>query len=864
MYRRGVTFLAAFLLQLCRPVCSAVQPGCRLGSLRREGVVVEGDVIIGGTFGVHENKMFPEINYTQQPQRAQCQSFSFRNYRWLHAMIFAIKQINENPELLPNISLGYGLYDSCDVIPRGLEGAMWLVSGQDELVPNYRCHDTAPLAAIVGDSASSVSIPMARLLGLYGYPQISYFATAPTLSNKREFPSFFRTIPSDAVQGKGLARLASRLRWTWVGVLTDDDDYGQGIAREFQQEALRLGICVEFLELVPILYSHSRTQRLVEVIKASTAKAIAVFSWKTYLYPIMEEIHRQNVTGKTWLASEAWSTAQALSDNRAFEMLTGTIGFTIHRGTLPGFKDYLLSVHPFRNPQDIFLRLFWEQAFGCSWQGDGAGVRLCTGSEDLAGLKNIFLDVSSLRLTYNTYNAVYAVAQALHDLQACSPGEGPFDGGACADVKDFEPWQILHYLRKVRFKNPEGEEVYFDENGDPPALYDIVNWQPTPAGDIQYVKVGSYDFRAPPGQELFLDESAIVWPGGEMQVPRSVCSESCLPGWRTALRRGQPVCCFDCIPCSVGEISNQTDSTKCLRCPSDQWSNTRQDACVPRLVEFLSYEEPLGASLASLAVLASLLPASILGVFLRHRHSPIVKANNRQLSYVLLGALALCPLCSLIFIGRPSPASCMLRQTAFAIVFTLGVSCVLAKTLMVVIAFKASIPGSGLRRWVGSRLPNTVASVGTLVQVGICGAWLGLASPYPENNTTSHVARIVLECNEGSALAFWCMLGYMGVLASVSFVVAFLARRLPDSFNEAKFITFSMLVFVSVWLSFIPAYMSTGGKYMVAVEIFAILSSSMGLLACIFFPKCYVILLRPERNTRDHLMGKGAAAARKN
>ncbi|MGH0172749.1 UNVERIFIED_CONTAM: hypothetical protein FKN15_063891 [Acipenser sinensis] len=267
-------------------------------------------------------------------------------------------------------------------------------------------------------------------------------------------------------------------------------------------------------------------------------------------------------------------------------------------------------------------------------------------------------------------------------------------------------------------------------------------------------------------------------------------------------------------PSSHPSSSPAPDSTKCLRCPSDQWSNTRQDACVPRLVEFLSYEEPLGASLASLAVLASLLPASILGVFLRHRHSPIVKANNRQLSYVLLCALALCPLCSLIFIGRPSPASCMLRQTAFAIVFTLGVSCVLAKTLMVVIAFKASIPGSGLRRWVGSRLPNTVASVGTLVQVGICGAWLGLASPYPENNTTAHVAKIVLECNEGSALAFWCMLGYMGVLASVSFVVAFLARRLPDSFNEAKFITFSMLVFVSVWLSFIPAYMSTGGKYM--------------------------------------------------
>ncbi|XP_058871343.1 extracellular calcium-sensing receptor-like [Acipenser ruthenus] len=786
-------------------------------------------------------------------------------------MVFAINEINQNATLLPNLTLGFGIYDTCGAVHRGIEGALWMMSGQEVLVPGYRCLPGTPLAAIIGDAGSRISLAIARILGLYSYPLISYFATVPQLSDRRQFPSFFRTIPSDVFQVQGLVRLIQHFGWSWLGLLASEDDYGQMGSQILQKELLQSGACLAFHETVPLLYDKRKIQRIVQVVKSSSAKAIIVFTFESFLMPVVVEMARQNVTGKVWVATEGWSTSHNLANRELLETMEGTIGFAIRRADIPGLREHLLSVSP-NSPtgstnqteeNKSLVKLFWEEMFKCKWpdiqDNLGGSQQLCTGQENLSqlGMATTYSDVSNLRISYNIYNAVYAAAHALHDLHSCKPGEGPFANGGCANIRDFEPWQLLHYIKKVRFNNNAKEEVHFDENGISPTRYDILNWQKTPTGDIQYVKIGSFDYSAPSGRDLEINESAIIWNGGQTQAPVSVCSESCPPGSRKAALRGQPVCCFDCIPCSEGEIANHTDSTECLHCPEGSWSNKQRDSCIPKVVEFLSYTEPLGAVLASLSVLTSLLPASTLALFLWHHHTPIVKANNRQLSYVLLCALALCPLCSLIFIGQPSPASCMLRQTAFGIIFALSVSCVLAKTVLVVIAFKASIPGSSLHRWVGTRLPNSIACLGTLIQVGICGTWLGAAPPFPENNIKSQIGKVILECNEGSALAFWCMLGYMGILASVSFVVAFLSRNLPDSFNEAKFITFSMLVFVSVWLSFIPAYLSTKGKYMVSVEIFAILSSSAGLQGCIFFPKCYIILLRPERNTRDYLMGKG-------
>uniref|UniRef100_A0A3Q3W9M3 G-protein coupled receptors family 3 profile domain-containing protein n=1 Tax=Mola mola TaxID=94237 RepID=A0A3Q3W9M3_MOLML len=744
-------------------------------------------VVIGGMFPIH-NKNSTVISLLPSFR------FNFRTFRWTQAMLFAINEINKREDLLPNTDLGYVIYDSCFTISKAVEGTLTYLTGQDEAVPNYRCGDGPPLAALVGAGGSDLSIATARILGLYHFPQVSYSSTCSALESKFQFPTFLRTIPNDKHQSTAIAKMVLHFGWTWVGTIAADDDYGKYGIKDFKEQVEEAGVCISFSETLPKV--NKDIQRIVQTVVEATAKIIVVFSSDVDLSPLITELLRQNVTNRTWIATEAWVTSLG----------------SVNRASIPGFQRYLLDMDPYTDP---LTEEFWETVF----------------MQVVSVILSRLIEINRMVMfPHSVYKAVYAVAHALHNLEHCKEGQGPFNGKDCADITDFEPWQLMYYLKNVRFKVPHtDEEIYFDK-GDVEGFYEIINWQFSSNGEISYVIVGHYNGSAAPEDRMNILNDSIVWNSEVLEPPRSVCSENCQPGTRKGIRQGEPVCCFDCIPCADGEISNTSNARECILCGVDDWSNDAHDACVPKIIEFLAFGEPLGITFLFIALLFLFKV-----VFIMNVGTPLVKANDALLSFSLLFSLVVTFLCSIFFLGQPQNWSCMTSQVALA----LGFAFCLSSIMIVLVKFR--IRGAFYKDIFSFLYTQGIA----------CGVWLIMLPPHSIKNTSAKNIKIILECDEGSVVFICCIFSYDILLALLAFIFAFIARKLEDNFSEGKCITFGMLVFFIVWISFVPAYLSTRGKFMVAVQIFAILASSFGLLTCIFLPKCYILLVKPECNTEE-------------
>ncbi|XP_048366390.1 vomeronasal type-2 receptor 26-like [Sphaerodactylus townsendi] len=747
---------------------------------------------------------------------------------------------------------------------------MELLSALGRFIPNYKCSSiNNPVAAIGGPSAS-FCYHMATILSTYKIPQVTY-ASTPVKNDQSQPASFHHMFPNGAHQYMGILQLLLHFSWTWIGVMYTEELYGDIFVKDALPIFSKRNICFDFIEkFPPLMFSTqiedmiSEGKKLFSVAMRSSANAFVVFGGSQTMAVMRTLIHFfafENVPGKTkvWImTAEVEFTSVGFQRGWSIQYIHGAISLSVPSKNLLRFQEFMQMRNPTVDNEDGFIKDFWGNAFACSFPEhveEEYVEQICSGSEKLENLPKAVFEMTMTDHSHSVYNAVYAVAYALHAMHLHRFKQsvmGDQERQKLLNQKQF----LLHlFLAGVSFNNSAGEKVAFNHNGELIAGFDIINWVTFPNQSFLRVKVGKIDPGALSDKVLTINEEAIIWPSRFNQtLPLSLCNEPCLSGQSKTKKEGKPFCCYDCIPCPQGKITNQTDMDDCFPCPEGYYPNSDHSLCIPKVISFLSYEEILGASLAASALSLSLITAWVLGIFLKYRDTPIVKANNQDLTYTLLISLLLSFLCALLFIGRPEKFMCLLQQTAFGIIFSLAVSCVLAKTTTVVLAFVATKPGSRMKNWVGKRSTICIVLFGLLVQATVCTAWLATSPPFPDVDMHAVTEEIVLQCNEGSVVWFYCVLAFLGFLAMVSFSVAFLARKLPDSFNEAKFITFSMVVFCSVWLSFIPAYLSTKGKYMVAMEIFSILSSSAGLLVCIFSPKLYILMLKPEWNNKDWLL----------
>ncbi|KAK9405144.1 type-2 vomeronasal receptor [Crotalus adamanteus] len=837
------------------------------------GIVISASEITPATFPFN---MAPssqiQLSYYEKIVRAIC------NIEFLMA----------NSQLLHNLTLGYNIYDNYDNTLGTSDALLDMLSTGEANVPNYSCGRKDKLLALVDGAARDSSIQMSTLAGTYKVPQVSERIASDTLSDKSQFPFFHPLFPQEGIQDPSIVQILLHFRWTLIGLFAPDTEKGENFMRTFTPMLIKNRICVVISQRFSMT-GHTK-----------------------FLMDALSKWRQVNIFVHFLEFDSLWD--RILPFHSALEGLPGPIEGKVCIMTMAGVfsikKDWRLKhIHsiwsfPFQWKEswesdnafqiDFFVEPeFQHEYFHCSVSKRTfyvKGQRRCTQKapvETQEKKNRIQVENDS-----DTYSIIKILAHALSAASKTQRRRKKREESLGAP--GLQPWKFHPFLKKRELYNLSLLKVYLDQNGDVAADLYIIGMVVFPKEDPIQKILGSFE-----RQRLTINQDVLSQlkllnklegfvlpeeevPGFQMRtvvylywilslptppglplhselllsLPQSKCVEKCHPGFVKQAREGEPVCCYDCIPCPEGTISTQEDTTKCTKCPDDQYPTENRIQCIPKRIIFLSYEEHLSIILISFALLLFLITVFVLIIFITYLETPIVKANNRDLSFILLVSLLLCFLSSLFFIGQPKKATCLLRQTVFSIVFSVAVSSVLAKTITVVLAFLASKPGNKVRRCLGKSLANSIILSCSAVQILICAMWLGVSPPFPDSDLHSQPREIILQCNEGSVIMFYVVLGYMGFLAAICFTVAFLARNLPGAFNEAKLINFSMLVFCSVWVSFLPTYLSTKGKYMVAVQVFSILASGAGLLSCIFFSKCYIIILRPDLNTKEHLMAK--------
>ncbi|XP_075700721.1 vomeronasal type-2 receptor 26-like [Rhinoderma darwinii] len=793
-----------------------------------KGYSRDGDIIIGGVLQILLLCYKAAHTFMEAPSVDVCTLPTFQYLQHFLAFVYAIEEINTSKDILPNMSLGFQLYDSCDSDSLAIMSTLNILSAGQDLIPNYSCEKTPKIAAFIGHLLSSSTYTIAQITQLYGYPLISYGAMDPVFNDRIQFPSVYRTIPNEYHQFQVILQLLMYFQWTWVGIISTDDYSNNKASEELRQQMTRKGICVEFLAVISTLKD---VEKLIGVVKTSSSNVIILYITSEAFLKILHSGNFKRLPSKVWISSVNLNIITELEFKLYLSPLNGSLLILVHKKNIDGLQEF--SFNAFHNVQyNPFLESFCITHFGF-WH---------ILNNDKNKTNNLWVKrlesegTSTYTFTYTIYNAVHLLAKALHEMYTTKQ----------STVSGIH--KLNNYMKYIHLRKP-GEDLFFTTNGDVVNSFDILNWILYPNGTYEGRHVGTLLS----SQQLAINTSAIVWNKYFTEIPQSLCSDRCSKGNRKSLQLGKLPCCFDCVPCSDGEIANLSGMENCIECPEEFWSNMNKTVCIRRTIEYLSYSDHLGLLLAGIAITFAVTSTSVMIIFVKHRNTPIVRANNQHLSYVLLIALTLCFMCSLLFIGHPMDVTCLLRHSLFLFVFSVAISSLLGKTVTVIIAFNAAKPGCKLKKWMGSRVSIVLTTICSLGEFLICVTWIICAPPVVEFDSKIAHDKLILQCMDISTFHFYLAISYIGLLALLSFIVAYSARQLPDNFNEAQYITFSMIVFSSVWLSFIPTYLSTKGKYTVAVEIFAILISTAGLLMCIFTPKCYVILLKPELNHKRHI-----------
>ncbi|XP_060908737.1 G-protein coupled receptor family C group 6 member A [Labrus mixtus] len=863
------SLLSALILLTCIPTavhgCDFAQPAC--------GAAADGDVIIGIMLPCHQK--VTALHERVKPERFHCSDFDLESFMLSLAIIHEIEEINA-AGFLPGVRLGYLMCDTCSYASKALQTVEHMLAVNTSLTVKCDYTNSIPTVKIIlGGLYSEVSIAVARLLNVFMVPLLSSTSSSPELSDKTRYPVFMRTIPSDIHQTKALAKMMLHFDWNWVGIVYGDDDYGRAAFQSFLWDAEENGVCLAFQEVLPHYLDHlereHRIRQIAQQIRSSSAQVVVLILRAELVNALFQEMIRTN-TSRTWVASDSWSSSWSLAQMDGINTVGDILGFTFIAGKSESFDNYLKNLAATPGGHNLFIEKYKHIRFNCTPECfSNTPLPYCP-SNDLLKIKSgDACNITHPQEQHDDYLvksldtskafphriAVWAVANALKKLLKCN-------NSSCSGEINFPPWkvrmdiykcgilslvlQLLQELKNIEFQL-EDQIFSFDENGDFVNGYDLVMWEEG-SQHRRLRRIGKYHISN--GQIELLVKHFNWISTVNNTTPRSRCSESCAPG--SVKKILNVSCCYNCTLCVEGTYSDDWDLHVCKKCPNGTWSLKGWTECGPRWESFLRWRDPHPISMLAAAVFGILLLFVVFVIFLVHRDSAPMKKAEVRLSCVMMVGLAVSFASVICLMGRPSVHLCQARQVMYAMGFTLCVSCILVKSYRTFLVF---LPFSQITHRQLHKLykPPVIILVITSLQGIICLLWLLFDSPDIDDTPPSPQSMVrLVQCSEGATfIGFGVMLSYIALLALVCFLLAFKGRKVPQEFSETGYIIFSMLMYLFVWVCFIPVYITHGEKR-TPVQASAILVSTYGIIFCHFVPRCYRALRGPETDVFERIL----------
>ncbi|XP_077983055.1 metabotropic glutamate receptor 3-like [Glandiceps talaboti] len=786
-----------------------------------------GVVVFGGLFAIH----IPGEN-----GRVTCGSIQQLAGLWVESMLYAVQNVNLRDDILPKVKIGYDIKDDCSDPNIALEHALSFVNADGrESCTCSDCDDVGPpTVGVVGTGSSTTSIAVADLLGLFQIPQVSYSASSPLLSDKMRFPFFLRTLASDINQAKVMAALTTHYDWNYVIIVHTEDDYGIPGMEALKTELKHLNVCISS---VYELSRHTTEKEVVDIVKGmkemNKAEVIFTFCLKHDISRILDEAVKQDLRGRTWIASDSWGDSmQTVNTGGREVILEGMLGIAPKGGIDKNFTKHLYNLKANNNTKNPWFKDTLGNLNNCTFDTDVPNMKRCQGDETYA---DVYQEQSDGQRSAFMIDAVYTLAYGLHDYLECTN-----DHCNLTKIDNMDMEMYLHSIRNVTFAGHE--EFYFDKDGEPVAKYEILNLQhDSVSSHVFFNKVG--DWSTTYGLNVNRD---IHWSSGN-QSPASRCSPDCVPGYFKVTEN--PSCCWKCEECQENSISNMVNSATCTVCENGQRTNINQTECITLPVDFVYLDDPVAIAFNITAGLCLLATAIVFFIFVKHNETPIVKATSVELSYCLLACIALCYANVCLILQKPSDFVCNAVVNSVGISFAAFVGTLITKTNRISRIFNRRL-SAGSPSYLSIKYQMLIIASIVGVQIIIQVLWVWIEPGYLHPNYSNPMFT-VLECNYGTYAGPMATVVYVLILALYCSYLAFRIRKLPGQFNDSKAIFFSILTTGLVWLSFFPAYFKSGNKMRIIVCSLALILNSTIALSSLFIPKLFIILFKPEKNRRE-------------